>query len=243
MPITRPRRYAGKVYIRETAQTPSAKPLYSMKIALKTYSKVVFGIIGGLLLSCNTETEAEIVPSETISTEKVWIDSLESDGISGATALGDMDDIDWNSPLARLKQFLDSNHFIIDTTRLKQLAKYAYQDLRKTPFSKKNRGLVNILNKKDHSMSKSPVLINGEGYYFAKIDENGEYLGIDLGFEFWKIDNSNPKEIAQLELWWKEKYHPMPLFCVVKNDNLYVLYTRSIQFAPFLERCKEIVEK
>lgn len=214
-----------------------------MKIALKTYSKVVFGIIGGFLLSCNTETEADNVSSETISTEIVWIDSLESDGLSGATALGDMDDIDWNSPLVRLKQFLDSNDFITDTTRLKKIAKYAYQDLRKTPFSKKNYGLINILNKKEHSLSKSPVLINGEGYYSAKTYENGGYSGIDLGFEFWKIHDSNPEEIAQLELWWKEKYHPMPLFSIVKNDILYVLYTRSVQFAPFLERCKEIVEK
>lgn len=214
-----------------------------MKIALKTYSKVVPGLIWGLLLSCNTETEAEYVPSETISTEEVWIDSLESDGISGATALGGLDDINWNSPLARLKQFLDSNDFNIDTIRLKKLAKYAYQDLRKTPFSKKNQGLVNILNKKDHSMSHSSVLLNGEGYYYTKFVENGDNSGIDLGFEFWKIDNSNPKEIGQLKLWWKEKYHPMPLFCVVKNDNLYVLYTRSIQFAPFLVKCKAIVEK
>lgn len=214
-----------------------------MKITLSTYLKVVLGIIGGILLSCKSETEAEDVQSETISTEKVWIDSLESDGISGATALGDMNDIDWNSPLARLKQFLDSNDFIIDSTRLKKLAKYAYQDLRKTPFSQKNQGLVNILNKKVHSMAKSPVLINGEGYYFAKIDEKGDYSGIDLGLEYWRIDSSNPKELAQLKLWWKEKYHPMPLFVVAKNDNLYVLYTRSIQFAPFLEKCKEIVEK
>lgn len=214
-----------------------------MKIPLKTYSKVVLGIIGGLLVSCNTETETGGVPTETISTEKDWIDSIESDGFSGITALRGMDDIDWNSPLERLKQFLDSNKFIIDTTRLKNLAQYAYQDLRKTPFSKKNRGLVNNLNKKEHSLSKSPVLINGEGYYYAKIDDNGDYSGIDLGFEFWKIDNSNPKEIAELELLWKEKYHPMPLFCVVKNDNFYVLYTRSIQFAFFLEKCKEIVEK
>ena len=92
-------------------------------------------------------------------------------------------------------------------------------------------------------MANSTVLINGEGYYFAKIDEKGNYTGIDLGIEFWKIDNSNPKEIAQLELWWKEQYHPMPLFFVAKNDNLYILYTRSVQFAPFLEKCKEIVEK
>ena len=159
---------------------PTWGPLYSMKIRLKTYSKVVFGIIGCLFFSCNTETEAEGVPSETISTEFVWIDSLESDGISGATALEDMNDIDWNSPLSRLKQFLDSNDFNIDTSRLNKLAKYAYQDLRKTPFSKKNQGLVNILTKKDHSMSKSPVLINGEGYYYTKTDENGGYSGIDL---------------------------------------------------------------
>lgn len=214
-----------------------------MKITLNTHLKVVLGIIGGLLLSCKSETEAVNVQPETISTEKIWIDSLESDGISGATALGDMNNIDWNSPLAKLKHYLDSNDFVIDTTRLKKLAKYAYQDLRKTPFSQKNQGLVNILNKKVHSMANSTVLKNGEGYYFAKIDENGNYTGIDLGIEFWKIDNSNPKEIAQLELWWKEKYHPMPLFFVAKNDNLYILYTRSIQFAPFLEKCKEIVEK
>jgi hypothetical protein len=154
-----------------------------------------------------------------------------------------MSDIDWNSPLARLKHFLDSNDFIIDTTRLKKLAKYAYQDLRKTPFLQKNKRLVNILNKKEHSMANSTVLIDGEGYYFAKIDEKGNYTGIDLGLEYWKIDNSNPKELAQLKLWWKEKYHPMPLYVVVKNDNLYVLYSRSIQYAPFLAKCREIIEK
>ena len=198
-------------------------------------------IFAGTLVSCQNEANHEL--TEQMSSDEVWIDSIESDGISGSTALGDAKDIDWNSPLARLKHFLDSNGFMIDTSRLNKLADYAYQDLRKTRFSKTQHGLVNILSKDMHSMSGNSVLLNGEGYYFAKIDKKDKYSGMDIGFECWKIDASNPKEVEKLKHWWKDKYHPMPLYVVIKNDNLYALYTRSVQFAPFLEKCVEIVEK
>lgn len=212
-----------------------------MTKTFKTYLIICTFIYVGVLFSCQNETSDEL--NEKISTDKVWIENLESDGFSGATALADMNDIDWNSPLARLKHFLDSNGFIVDTLRLNKLADYAYQDLRKTPFSKTQHGLVNIINKDKHSMSRNPVLINGEGYYYAKIDSEGNYSGVDIGFEYWKIDASSTKEVTQLKLWWKEKYHPMPLYFIIKNDNLYALYTRSVQFTPFLEKCKEVVEK
>ncbi len=194
-------------------------------------------ITGGFICSCGENSRPEI------SDKKVYLENLESDGTSGATALGDAKDLNWNSPIARLKKYLDSNSFIIDTIRLKQLAAYAYQDLRKTPFSDGRNGIVNQLDKSLHSMNKSGALINGEGYYFTKIDSLGDYPGIDLGFEHWKIDSSNPKDMAQLELWWKEKYHPMPLYISVQGDDLYVLYTRSVQYASFVETCLKQIEK
>ncbi len=178
-----------------------------------------------------------------MSSDEVWIDSLESDGISGATALGDLNEIDWNSPLKRLKHFLDSNDFIVDTTRLNKLADYAYRDLRKTRFLRTQRGLVNLLNKDIHSMSNSPVLINGEGYYYAQINDDGTFSGLDIGCEYWRIDTTDRSVLEQLKIQWKEKYHPMPLCFVVKDQQLYLLYTRSVQYAPFLEECRVIIDR
>lgn len=81
-------------------------------------------------------------------------------------------------------------------------------------------------------MSQSSALLSGEGYYYTQKDSLGKHTGIDLGFEHWKIDTTSHENVEQLCELWKEKYHPMPFYLAIKKDHLYVLYTRSVQYAP-----------
>lgn len=178
-----------------------------------------------------------------MSESNEWVEGLEADGHSGPTALGKMSDLNWNSPIAQLKNYLDSNNFIIDTNRLNRLASFAYRDLRKSSFSNGTNGLVNNLDKHAHSMGQNFVLLNGDGYYFAQIDSLGKYTGIDLGFEHWKIDTTSKENVEQLGEIWKEKYHPMPLYYTIKADNLYVIYTRSVQYAHHVRSCLTVLEQ
>lgn len=166
----------------------------------------------------------------------------EIEDFSDSTIHSELSRCDKCSPLLKLRHYLTSNGFVTDTARLKSLADYAYPDLRKTSFIIDNGVLKNLLDNEKHSMGKSKILIKGEGYFFAKIDFNGRYTGIDLGFEYWKIDTTKTKELNKLKFTWKEKYHPMPLSIAVKGNNLYVLYARSVGFSTFLDSCLNQIE-
>lgn len=159
---------------------------------------------------------------------------LESDGIGGSTVLRDYSWANTNSPLAQFKKYVDSCHFISDTVQLHQLASYAYSDLRKTPFTSNNRGFVNYLNKEKHVMGAKTVLQEGYGYYFVQNNSHDSYLHPDFGLEHWKLDTNQRSELPAMLNQWKEHYHPMPFYSVVKGNHLYVLYTRSVNFDRYL---------
>ena len=199
------------------------------------YPLIIFW--GAILYSCTNSTRSETSPKH------LWLDSLEIDAMSGATTMGEYSDSNWQTPIYKIKKYLASNGFIIDTTRLNQLDSNAYVDLRKSSFKKGENGLVNILNKELHTVGENSVLINGTGYYFAKCDSTGSFPGIDLGFEHWKFSGSSVNQIIELMENWKNKYYPMPIYIGIDKDNLYALYTRSVQFDPFLKSCIEELER
>lgn len=203
----------------------------------KSFKLIVALLCASMFTSCYESS------SRKTSDAEVWVNTLEPDGQSGATALGEVSDLNWNTPITQLKNYLDSNNFNVDTARLDELALYAYPDLRQTPFYLGRKGLVNQLNKQTHSMGESAVLIHGFGYYFSHLHSSGTHSGIDLGLEYWKIDTSNWENVEQLQLIWKEKYHPMPFYSEINGDNLYVFYTRSIQFDHYLRSCVAVVKK
>lgn len=211
-----------------------------MNLSLKVVVWTVACLLMSVLHSCQNVADSK--QDRKISDSEILVDNLESDGVSGATALSDVQSIDWNSPLTRLKHFLDSNGFVTDTTRLNDLADYAYQDLRRSPFIKKGSGVVNVFDKQKHRLSHSKILKNGEGYYFVKTDSNGKPTSKDFGLEFWKIDTSNQQELEQLRFYWKELHRPMPIRLIIQKDNLYVLYSRAASNTSFLDDCKAILE-
>lgn len=190
-------------------------------------SKTYFFLIFLILLSCEHSTRK-------MSTRHVVLDHLQSDGISGSTVLNDYSRADMNSPLTQFKKYVDSCHFISDTARLHQLASYAYLDLRKTPFIRNKRGLVNYLHREKHVMGTKTVLQEGYGYYFVQNNSDDSYLHPDFGLEHWKLDTNQRSELPAMLSQWKERYHPMPFYSVVKGNHLYVLYTRSVQFDRYL---------
>jgi len=190
-------------------------------------SKTYFFLIFLTLLSC------EASPNETTGNYSTPY-NLESDGISGSTVLSDYSRTNINSPLAQFKKYVDSCHFISDTARLHQLASYAYTDLRKTPFTSNKRGLVNHFDKEKHVMGEKTILQDGYGYYFVQNNSHDSYSHPDFGLEHWKLDTTQRSDLPATLSQWKEHYHPMPFYSVVKGNHLYVFYTRSVQFDRYL---------
>ena len=132
---------------------------------------------------------------------------------------------------------LNKQGFGTDTNRLKQLADYAYWDLRKTPFELDDNVLVNNLDikksrvlefrkfdNKDSLFTNS--LKNGKGFYFVKVDSSGIGLknSFDFGMEIWDYQGTDTSSVIQS---WKNIYHPMPLYIELLDNQLYVFYTRS----------------
>lgn len=191
------------------------------------------------VVSCHSEP---MEGSESMSKSEIWIDNLESDGYSGATALADLDEIDWDSPMRRLKGYLESKGYSNDTAKLNLLDSTVYRDLRRNSFKRNPRGIVTPLVRSSHSMQRNSLLKYGEGYYFSKGDTRGENEFVDLGVELWKIDNSNPKDIGQMKLWWRMKYPSLLIEFSVIDDNLYVIYTRNSTAESLVQTCCEEVK-
>ena len=152
------------------------------------------------------------------------------------------------SSMAKAPNFiskLKAKGFGTDTARLRVLARYAYFDLRKTPFTIvdgdyhsplniKNSKVLSWRDGKERDTLFTNCLSNGKGYYFVKVDSLGNGLknSFDFGFEIW--DHCN-KDLALINSIWKSYYHPMPLFTQAKENKLYVFYTRESNNYRLLE--------
>jgi hypothetical protein len=144
--------------------------------------------------------------------------------------------------------------FYCDTSRLSDLAGYAYRDLRKTPFRFRDAIMTNELNLENHILnerskgSNSNELLtglwNGKGYFFAYCESHGvaSKNGPDFVVEKWNIDTSIVQDIDKLAYQWREAYHPMPFYFIEKPGCVYVIYTRSVAFIETLNSVKEILQ-
>lgn len=103
---------------------------------LKIAALLILLFCANTMSSCKDKVEKE--STKKMSTDQIWIHIIESDGISGATALTDANSMYWLSPEEKLKHLLDSNNHMLDTLPLYKLAEYLYQDLPRATFHKRN---------------------------------------------------------------------------------------------------------
>jgi hypothetical protein len=149
---------------------------------------------------------------------------------------------------------MNARKFESDTSRLSDLADYAYRDLRKTPFRFRDAIMTNELNLENHILnerlenSNTNELLtgfwNGKGYFFAYCETYGvaSKNGSDFAVEKWNIDASIVQDIDKLADQWREAYHPMPFYFIEKPGCVYVIYTRSVAFKETLNSVKEILQ-
>lgn len=150
--------------------------------------------------------------------------------------LGDNDNL---KPLKRYESLLDSIDaagFVSDTVRLRRVASYAYRDLQKASFYLGKRYPCAVFT--SHIMQAHlPKLNKGQAYYF--VQKNGDDFGVDFGLEHWVVHDMDSLEIATLMQVWEQRIHPIPIYFIQEPDHLYVLYTRSVTFAPEVEKLLE----
>lgn len=142
---------------------------------------------------------------------------------------------------AILLERIKEDKFIVDTSRLKQIAGYAYRDLRKTPYVRYKGQLRTTLQPELHSMGQYGALKSGTGFYFVGEQQAGEQNRPDFTLEFWLVDTT--KSLEQLEYAWKEKFHPMPCYFIRRNDTVLFFNTRSVQFIPVVEKYVDMAMK
>ena len=148
---------------------------------------------------------------------------------------------------------LNKQGFGTDTNRLKELAEYAYWDLRKSAFKLDDNVLVNQLDIKNSRVLEfrkfdnkdslfTNSIKNGKGFYFVKVDSNGKAQknSFDFGMEIWDYQKTDTAAMFQS---WKEIYHPMPLYIELIDNQLYIFYTRrSVDYEYLINLKNKIIK-
>ena len=190
------------------------------------------------ILSCQTESDKEINLAKTDSIPHLSKTELSQKKVK---------------PKYPFIDDLNEQGFGTDTNRLKQLAEYAYWDLRRSLFKLDDNVLVNKLDIKNSRVLEfrkfdnkdslfTNSLKNGKGFFFVKVDSNGigQKNSFDFGMEIWEYQGTDTSSLFQS---WKEIYHPMPLYVELIDNQLYVFYTRRSSDYKYLIELKSKIIK
>lgn len=207
--------------------TPVEQFILYLSLVIVTFRYIIFALaLGTLMTACNT-------PTDHVSQHMI-LESVEADGVSGPTALGTYDAEMNNSPLSALKAYLHSNGFRIDTARFHEADDPFYQDLQKKPFTASKRGDFIYLDKSHHRMGNTRLLDHGYGYYYRLKQSPKTTLHPEFALEHWKIDTTYLCDLSTVLSDWEALYLPLCYQSVLKDDNLYILYTGDPQYGRYL---------
>lgn len=167
---------------------------------------------------------------------------LEADGVSGSTALGSYDVEMKTSPLSRLKAYLDSNGFRVDTAHFHNLDEVLYPDLQNKAFTARKTAAFIYLDKTDHRMGHTNLLVYGYGYYYRLHQSSASSLTPEFILEYWKMDTTRLMDLPTVLSDWEALYPSLCFQTVVNGDNLYVLYTNNVQYGRYLRSFSNVLK-